>query len=101
MTADRTRDNLIDEFSGMLGEAEDMLKRAADETGEKAQDLRSQVETKLLHAKLRLQELQGQATDQAKEAARATDDYVHDHPWTSIGVAAAVGFVAGLLLNRR
>jgi ElaB/YqjD/DUF883 family membrane-anchored ribosome-binding protein len=101
MTADRTRDNLIDEFSGMLGEAEDMLKRAADETGEKARDLRSQVETKLLHAKLRLQELEGQAVDQAKEAARATDDYVHDHPWTSIGVAAALGFVAGLLLNRR
>jgi ElaB/YqjD/DUF883 family membrane-anchored ribosome-binding protein len=101
MTADRTRDNLIDEFSGMLGEAEDMLKRAADETGEKARDLRSQVETKLLHAKLRLQELQGQAMDQAKEAARSTDDYVHDHPWTSIGVAAAIGFVAGLLLNRR
>ncbi len=101
MSADRTRDNLIDEFSGMLGEAEDMLKRAADETGEKARDLRSQVETKLLHAKLRLQELQGQAADQAKEAARATDDYVHDHPWTSIGAAAAIGFVAGLLINRR
>jgi len=101
MTADRTRDNLIDEFSGMLGEAEDMLKRAADETGDKARDLRSQVETKLLHAKLRLQELQGQAADQAKEAARATDDYVHDNPWSSIGIAAAIGFVAGLLLNRK
>jgi ElaB/YqjD/DUF883 family membrane-anchored ribosome-binding protein len=101
MNIDRTRDNLIDEFSGMLGEAEDMLKRAADETGDKARDLRSQVETKLLHAKLRLQELQGQAADQAKEAARATDDYVHDNPWTSIGVAAAIGFVAGLLLNRK
>ena len=101
MNTDRTRDNLIDEFSGMLGEAEDMLKRAADETGDRARDLRSQVETKLLHAKLRLQELEGQALDQAKEAARVTDDYVHDHPWTSIGVAAAIGFVAGLLLNRK
>src|SRR5512144_604318 len=101
MNIDRTRDNLIDEFSGMLGEAEDMLKRAADETGEKARDLRSQVETKLLHAKLRLQELEGQALDQAKEAARATDDLVHDYPWQAIGVAAAIGFVAGLLLNRK
>jgi len=26
---------------------------------------------------------------------------VHDNPWTAIGVAAAIGFVAGLLLNRR
>ncbi len=100
MTDDRTRDNILDEFSGMLGEAEDMLKRAADESGEKAKDLRSQVETKLLHAKLRLQELQGQAMDQAQQAARATDDLVHDYPWQAIGIAAAVGFVAGLLMNR-
>jgi ElaB/YqjD/DUF883 family membrane-anchored ribosome-binding protein len=41
------------------------------------------------------------AADRAKEAARATDDYVHDHPWQMVGVAAAVGFVAGLLMNRR
>jgi ElaB/YqjD/DUF883 family membrane-anchored ribosome-binding protein len=100
MTDDRSRENILDEFSGMLGEAEDMLKRAADETGDKARDLRSQVETKLLHAKLRLQELQGQAVDQAQQAARATDDLVHDYPWQAIGIAAAVGFVAGLLMNR-
>jgi ElaB/YqjD/DUF883 family membrane-anchored ribosome-binding protein len=98
---DRSRDQIIGDFATVLSEAEDMLKRAAGETGDKARDLRDQVESKLLHAKLRLQELEGQAVDQAKAAARATDNYVHDHPWQSIGVAAALGFVAGLLLNRR
>ena len=78
-----------------------MLKRAATETGDKARDLRSQVETKLLRAKLSLQELEGHAVDKAKAAARATDDYVHDNPWQAIGVAAAVGIVVGLLMNRR
>ena len=37
----------------------------------------------------------------AKAAARATDDYVHDNPWQAIGAAAAIGFLAGLLMNRR
>jgi ElaB/YqjD/DUF883 family membrane-anchored ribosome-binding protein len=78
-----------------------MLKSAASESGEKARNLRDQVESKLLHAKLRLQELEGQAVDRAKMAARATDNYVHDHPWQAIGVAAAIGFIAGLLMNRR
>jgi ElaB/YqjD/DUF883 family membrane-anchored ribosome-binding protein len=96
-----SRDKLVDEFSSVLNEAEDMLKRAANETGDKARDLRAQVEAKLLAAKLQLQELQGMAADRAKEAARATDDYVHDHPWQMVGIAAAVGFVAGLLMNRR
>ena len=95
------RDKLVDDLSAVLAEAEDMLKRAAAETGDKARDLRSQVETKLLRAKLRLQEIEGEAVDRAKAAARVTDDYVHDNPWQAIGVAAAVGLAIGLLLNRR
>jgi len=100
-STDSARDKLVDEFSAVLAEAEEMLKRAATETGDKARDLRSQIETKLLRAKLSLQELEGQAVDQAKAAARATDDYVHDKPWQAVGVAAAVGFLVGLLIGRR
>jgi ElaB/YqjD/DUF883 family membrane-anchored ribosome-binding protein len=96
-----TRDKIIDDFGAVLSEAEELLKRAGNETGDRARDLRSQVESKLLSAKLRLQELEGQALDQAKNAARFTDDYVHDNPWAAIGVAAAAGFVVGLLMNRR
>ena len=96
-----SREKLVDDFSAVLTEAEDLLKRAANESGERAKDLRSQVEAKLLAAKLRLQEIEGEAVDRARVAARVTDDYVHDNPWQAIGVAAAVGFVAGLLMNRR
>ncbi len=95
------RERLVDDLADVLGEAEEMLTRAATETGDKARDLRSQVETKLLRAKLRLQEIEGEAVDHAKAAARATDDYVHDHPWQAVGIAAAVGVAIGLLLNRR
>jgi ElaB/YqjD/DUF883 family membrane-anchored ribosome-binding protein len=100
-STDSARAKIADEFATAMSEAQDMLQRAASETGDKARDLRSQVETKLLHAKLRLQELEGEAMDRAKNAARATDDYVHDHPWQAIGVAAIIGFVVGLLMNRR
>ena len=101
VTNDSTRAKIADEFATAMSEAQDMLARAANETGDKARDLRSQVETKLLHAKLRLQELEGEALDRAKNAARATDDYVHDHPWRAVGAAAVVGFVIGLMMNRR
>ncbi len=100
-STESTRAKIADEFAAAMSEAQDMLQRAASETGDRARDLRSQVETKLLHAKLRLQELEGEAVDRAKNAARATDDYVHDHPWRAVGIAAIVGFVVGLLMNRR
>lgn len=98
---ERSRDALVKDFSDVLVEAETLLKQAAKESGEKATDLRSQVETKLRSAKLKLQELQDDAIDNAKAAARATDDYVHDNPWHAIGVAAAVGLLVGLVIGRR
>jgi len=101
MNFQRSRDQLVDDFSAVINEAEDLLKKASSESGERARDLRAQVESKLLAAKLRLQEMEGVAVDRAKEAARVTDDYVHDHPWQSLGIAAAIGFVAGLLITRR
>ncbi|HEY7788760.1 MAG TPA: DUF883 family protein [Casimicrobiaceae bacterium] len=96
-----SRESLLDDFSAMLTEAEELLRRAGNETGERAKDLRAQVEAKLLAAKLRLQELEGETIDRAKDAARVTDDFVHDYPWRAIGIAAAAGFVVGLLINRR
>jgi len=58
VAAETHREKLVEEFGAVLTEAEGMLKAAAAETGEKARDLRSQVESKLLSAKLRLQELE-------------------------------------------
>jgi ElaB/YqjD/DUF883 family membrane-anchored ribosome-binding protein len=99
--SDPPRKTLVDDFAAVVSDAEGLLKAAATETGEKARNLRSQVEAKLLTAKLRLQELEGAAVDRAKEAARVTDDYVHANPWQAIGIAAAVGFLIGMLISRR
>ena len=61
--SEMSREKLIDDFSAVLAEAEEMLKRASAETGDKARDRRWQVETKLLRAKPRLQEPEGEAGD--------------------------------------
>jgi ElaB/YqjD/DUF883 family membrane-anchored ribosome-binding protein len=98
---ERTRKSLVKDFGDVLAEAETLLKQAAAETGERASDLRSQVEAKLMAAKLKLQDLQDDAVDRAKAAARVTDDYVRDNPWQAIGAAAAVGFLVGVLISRR
>lgn len=94
-------DSLVEDFSAMLTEADDLLKRSGNASGDTARELRSEVEAKLLAAKLRLQELEGVAIDGARAAKKATNEYVHANPWQSIGIAAAVGLVVGLLMNRR
>jgi ElaB/YqjD/DUF883 family membrane-anchored ribosome-binding protein len=95
------RAHLADEFSNAVTEAQSLLHRAATEGGERARELRAEVEDKLRTARERLQQMQEQATDRAKEAARGADHFVHAHPWQAIGLATAAGLVVGLLMHRR
>lgn len=46
-------------------------------------------------------DLQGNALHKARDAARSTDQVVHHHPYSAIGIAAAVGLVIGFLATRR
>jgi ElaB/YqjD/DUF883 family membrane-anchored ribosome-binding protein len=89
------------DVSKAISGAEDMLARAANSTGEKAAELRGRALEQLQALRGRLRDAQATALRQSKEAARATDDYVHDHPWRAIGVAAGVGVLIGLLIGRR
>jgi ElaB/YqjD/DUF883 family membrane-anchored ribosome-binding protein len=81
--------------------AEDMLTQAANATGEKAAELRSQALHQLKALRERMNDAQATAIRQGKAAARATDDYVHENPWRSILAAASLGVVVGLLIGRR
>ena len=48
-----------------------------------------------------LADAQETALAKVRAAGRAADDYVHDNPWRSIGIAAGFGLVVGLLIGRR
>ena len=93
------RDQLVDDFNRVVSDTEALLRAMANVPGEKTAALRASVEENLGAAKQRVRDLQGAAIDKTTAAARATDEYVHENPWTLIGVAAAVGLIAGLLLS--
>jgi ElaB/YqjD/DUF883 family membrane-anchored ribosome-binding protein len=40
------------------------------------------------------------ARDVAREGGKRVDRYAHEHVWTTVGVAAAVGVVLGAILDR-
>jgi ElaB/YqjD/DUF883 family membrane-anchored ribosome-binding protein len=100
-TQDTIRQGFLASAKSSLADIEDMLKASASASGEKAAELREKMRAALGKAKEGIGSAQGVMADKTKAAARATDDYVHDHPWQAVGVAAAVGFALGLLLNRR
>jgi hypothetical protein len=50
---------------------------------------------------LRAGDAQAAMLVKTKAAAKATDVYVHENPWHSVGMAASIGVVVGLLIGRR
>jgi len=63
--------------------------------------VREKVQDSLQRAKIKLAEAEDVLVDKGKQAARMTDEYVHDHPWRAVGVAAGIGLIVGLLIGRR
>ena len=96
-----TTDRLVQDVRVVVGDAEELLRATAAQTGEKVQQLRARTEESLRNVRSRL-DAAGQDMDlMARETARRVDAQVREHPWTAIGVAAGVALIAGFLLRRK
>ena len=103
MTTDTaaSREKLAADLKAVIADTQELLNATAGQAGEKIHAARARAEESLRSARARLTELGEAGVEKAKAAAKATDTYVHENPWQAIGIAAAVGLVAGLLMSRR
>jgi ElaB/YqjD/DUF883 family membrane-anchored ribosome-binding protein len=101
MNTQMTTDQLVADLKTVISDAEALLKATSAQTGEKIQEVRARAEQSLQQARARLSGLEDEAMRRAKEVADATDEYVRENPWQSVGIAAGVGLLVGLLLSRR
>jgi ElaB/YqjD/DUF883 family membrane-anchored ribosome-binding protein len=95
------KDKLIGDLKVVLSDAEELLRAAAAATGERATELREKAAATLKRASEKIADVQELVVERGKAAARVTDDFVHDNPWRAVRIAAGVGFLLGLLVNRR
>ncbi|MBI3936035.1 MAG: DUF883 domain-containing protein [Betaproteobacteria bacterium] len=96
-----TKDKLAQDLKIVIADAEELLRATASQAGEKVAAAREKFQDTLHHAKVKLAEAEDVMIDRTKQAARATDEYVHEHPWRAVGIAAGAGLIIGLLIGRR
>ncbi len=103
MTADSQifKDKLVADLKVLIGDTEELLRATAGQAGEKMASARERIQASLAVYKEKLIDAEEAMMERTKEAARATDEYVHDHPWQAVSVAAGVGFLLGMLIARR
>jgi ElaB/YqjD/DUF883 family membrane-anchored ribosome-binding protein len=81
------KEKLSKDVGSMVNEASSFLKSFGGE--------------KLETAKASLSQASTMVSDNARQYADVTDEYVRANPWKALGVAAAAGVLVGILLSRR
>ena len=100
-SAVETKEHLVANLRRVIADAEDLLSATAGQTDSKMAELRARAKENLVVAREKLADAEAALRARARHAAAATDEYVHENPWSSIGAAAALGILVGVLLGRR
>jgi ElaB/YqjD/DUF883 family membrane-anchored ribosome-binding protein len=93
------KDKLLEDFSVVIEDSQQLLKAMAAAPGERATALRGDLEKKLGEARKRLGDLQDSAMERGRAAAEFTDDYVRENPWQSMAVGAGVAVLVGIAIG--
>lgn len=94
-------EQLIKDLRALAADAEALLMATANTSGDKLAEIRTKAEASLRAAKVTMADAQVDVLAKAKEAATATNHFVQENPWRSVGLAASIGVIVGLLLGRR
>jgi ElaB/YqjD/DUF883 family membrane-anchored ribosome-binding protein len=93
----QAKGKMADDLKMIVSDGEELLKAAANASGESFTAARAKFAEKVMSAKANLAD----ALQPVVHKARQADGYVHDSPWTAIGVAAAAGILVGFLVAKR
>ena len=83
--------------SGVNGSSDDV----AHASGVNAEPMSGNVRARLKRARQKAADVQVVVVEKGRQTARVADDYVHERPWSTAGVALGVGVLIGLLVGRK
>ena len=85
----------------LIEDLRSLVAATAGDASDRASAARRRAAGSVESARARLVELEEDLKKRAQAVKEDATQYVQDNPWQSIGVAAAVGIVVGVLLGRR
>lgn len=87
----------VSDLKSLVRDAEEILAQVGDDASDEVVELRKRMRAAIKDNQLNLEDLR----KQAREKLESCDEYVQSHPYHSLGIAAAVGAVVGILVSHR
>jgi ElaB/YqjD/DUF883 family membrane-anchored ribosome-binding protein len=98
MTASsREAEKLVSDVKAVVNDADNLIRATGSDLSDKTQEARKKLREAMESAKASVKKAEAKLSEQAKR----TDKVVRSHPYESIGIAAGVGLLVGLLLGRK
>lgn len=95
------KDQLVKDLRAVMHDAQQLLDSGVASCSAQAGQTRERLETAINDMRQSLAACQPNVRQRLTHWQHASDDYVHQHPWTTMGVAVAAGVTLGWLLGRR
>ncbi len=89
------------EVRNLIADVEDLIKRVAHVDDADLARAKARLENTLAATKASLHNGSERVRTSARQAATTTDHYVHENPWSAVGIAAAAGAAIAVLLSTR
>ena len=97
---DIAKEKLVNDLKIVMADADSLLKEVGSSTAEEFASARQKIEARLSEARSRLADAGDAVSARTKVSVDATNGYIRENPWTSLGIAAGAGLIIGFLLNR-
>lgn len=94
-------EQLVNDLRAVVRDAQQLLDSGVANCSAQAQQTRQRLEAAMEEARQSWAECRPNVRQRLSQWQHASDDYVHQHPWTTMGVAIGMGVAMGWLLGRR
>jgi ElaB/YqjD/DUF883 family membrane-anchored ribosome-binding protein len=94
------KQKIIEDIKVLLNDSEELVRLSATLPSEGVDALRTRLREHVDTARNVLEAAQAGAQTRYREGVDNTERYVRENPWQALGIAAGIGFFAGILVSR-
>lgn len=94
------KQKIIEDIKVLLNDSEELVRLSASLPAEGVDALRTRLRDHVDTARLALEAAQASAQDRYRASLDGAVRYTRDNPWQALGIAAGIGFLAGILVSR-
>ena len=94
------KQKIIEDIKVLLNDSEELVRLSASLPAEGVDALRTRLRDHVDAARNALETAQSSAQERYRASLDGTVQYTRDNPWQALGIAAGIGFLAGILVSR-